>query len=80
MKGWKRITVDAEVANALRGLAIGEMEGVTALPDGQVAFLIDPDVAAELGRQRQPGEDDSRLLRRVLKEQTGIIIPERRPN
>jgi hypothetical protein len=80
MKGWKRITVDAEVANALRGLAIGEMEGVTALPDGQVAFLIDPDVAAELDCQRQPGEDDSRLLRRVLKEQTGIIIPERRPN
>lgn len=80
MKGWKRITVDAEVANALRGLAIGEMEGVTALPDGQVAFLIDPDVAAELDRQRQPSEDDSRLLRRVLKDQTGIIITERRPN
>jgi hypothetical protein len=80
MKSWKRITVDAEVANALRGLAIGEMEGVTALPDGQVAFLIDPDVAAELERQRQSGEDDSRLLRRVLKDQNGIIIPERRPN
>ncbi len=80
MKNWKRITVDAEVANALRGLAIGEMEGVTALPDGQVAFLIDPEVAVELDRQRQPGEDDSRLLRRVLKDQTGIIITERRPN
>jgi hypothetical protein len=80
MKGWKRITVDAEVAHALRGLAIGEMEGVTALPDGQVAFLIDPDVASELERQRKPGEDDSRLLRRVLKDQTGILIPERRPN
>jgi hypothetical protein len=80
MKGWKRITVDAAVAEALRGLAIGDMEGVTALPDGQVVFLISPEVAAELERQRQPGEDDNCLLRRVLKEQTGIIIPERRPN
>jgi len=45
-----------------------------------VTFLIDPEVAAQLEHLRQPGDDDTDLLRRILKERAGLEIPRRRPN
>lgn len=80
MTAWKRITVDPAVAAALRHLALTHLEGCTTLPNGDVTFLIDPEVAAELEHHRQPGDDDTELLRRILKERAGLEIPRRRPN
>jgi hypothetical protein len=80
MTAWKRITIDAATAAALRSLAIAQIEGFTVLPSGDVAFLIDPEVATELESDRQPGEDDTELLRRIVKERAGIDVPRRRPN
>ena len=80
MTTWKRITVDAPTAAALRRLAITHLEGLTTLPNGDVVFLIDAEVAAELDRNRKPGEDDTELLRRIVKERAGIDVPRRRPN
>ena len=80
MSTWKRITVDAAIADAIRGLAISHIEGLTTLPNGDVAFLISQKVAAALERHRRPGEDDSELLRRMIRDVAGIEVPRRRPN
>ena len=75
---WKRITVDAEVAAAVRRLAIGEFRRGEVQPNGDETFDIDPEVAATMEQFRQPGDDESMLLRRILKICAGIEVPPKR--
>jgi hypothetical protein len=76
----KRITVDAEVAAALRRRALGEFGGYHVEANGDITFEVDDEVAAELERYRQPGDDESTLLRRVLKQRAGIDVPPKKAN
>jgi hypothetical protein len=75
-----RITVDAAVAKALRGLAIGEFRDGEVQANGDVIFEIDPEVTAKLEEFRKPGDDDASLLRRILKVRGGIDVPPKKSN
>ena len=77
---WRCITVAPDVARALQHLAIADLRGYTVLPNGNVTFEIDPEVAAELDRRRLPRESDSDLLRRIIREETGVAGAPRKPN
>ncbi len=74
------LTVDADVAAAMESLAIGEMRHYTRHPNGEISFEIDQDVQAALEQKRFPGESDSDLVRRLIKERTGVEIPQPKPN
>ena len=76
----RQITVDAEVAAALRRLAIGEFRGGEVHPNGDVTFEIDDEVEARMEQFRQPGDDDSTWLRRILKICGGIDLPPKKAN
>jgi len=77
---WRSITVAPDVARALQQLAIADLRGYTVLPNGDVTFEIDPEVAAELDRRRLPNESDSDLMRRIIREETSIAGAPRKPN
>ena len=76
----KQITVDAEVAAALRRLAIGELRNHQQHPNGDITFEIDHDVEAEIERMRQPGESDCDVVRRMIEQGSEIRIAPRKPN
>ena len=76
----KQITVDADIGAALRRLAIGELRDYREEPNGDMTFEIDDEVAAELERLRQPGESDSTVLRRMIGENTDIVLQPKKTN
>jgi len=48
-------------------------------PDGTFSVPVDDDIRECLESDRQPGEDDSAVFRRMMGER-GITIPKVRPN
>jgi len=76
----KQITINAELATALRRAAAGKLVGYHQHPNGDITFEIDAEVATKLDNHRQPGDDDSALIRRALKLCLGLEVPRTKPN